>query len=147
MIGARENADLFIRATARDPARLYRVVGLVSDSATRVGRDIGGVPVLGTIDDIREVVARLDRSGERPQRLIISARALDGAVVRSLLDIADELGIPLARLPRLTDFQDDARGRAAADRAGGDRGSARPAADRARPRQHARAGCRTRACW
>jgi O-antigen biosynthesis protein WbqV len=105
VIGARENADLFIRATARDPARVYRVVGLVADNASRVGRDIGGVPVLGTIDAIRDVVARLDRKGDRPQRLIISARSLDGAVVRNLLDIADELGIPLARLPRLTDFQ------------------------------------------
>src|SRR5579885_1798322 len=82
VIGARENADLFIRMTARDPARVYRVVGLVADSPARVGRDIGGVPVLGTIDEIREVVARLDRRGDRPQRLIISARALDGAVVR-----------------------------------------------------------------
>ncbi len=106
VIGARENADLFIRAIARDPGRVYRVVGLVSDTAARVGRDIGGVPVLGTIAGIRDIVARLDRRGDRPQRLIISAATFDGATVRSLLDIADELGIPLARLPRLTDFQE-----------------------------------------
>jgi O-antigen biosynthesis protein WbqV len=105
VIGARDDADLFIRATQRDAARIYRVVGLVSDSEVRVGRDIGGVPVLGTIADVREVVALLARRGEKPQRLIISARSLDGAVVRGLLDVADELGIPLARLPRLTDFQ------------------------------------------
>ena len=105
VIGARDDADLFIRATQRDPARAYRVVGLVSDSEVRVGRDIGGVPVLGTVDDVRAVVDLLTRRGERPQRLIISARSLDGAVVRRLLDIADEIGIPLARLPRLTDFQ------------------------------------------
>jgi FlaA1/EpsC-like NDP-sugar epimerase len=106
VIGARENADLFIRATARDPERVYRVVGVVSDNAARVGRDIGGVPVLGMLDEIRDVVARLDRKGDRPQRLIISASTLDGAVVRKLLDRSDEMGIPLARLPRLTDFQE-----------------------------------------
>jgi FlaA1/EpsC-like NDP-sugar epimerase len=106
VIGARENADLFIRTTLRDPSRLYRVVGLVADTAQRVGRVIGGVPVLGTVDDIRAVIARLDRDGMRPQRLIISADSVDGAVVRRLLDIADELGISLARLPRLTDFKD-----------------------------------------
>jgi FlaA1/EpsC-like NDP-sugar epimerase len=105
LIGARDDADLFIRVTQRDAARIYRVVGLVSDSEVRVGRDIGGVTVLGTIADVREVVAHLARRGERPQRLIISARSLDGALVRGLLDVADELGIPLARLPRLTDFQ------------------------------------------
>ncbi len=105
VIGAREDADLFIRATQRDPARSYRVVGLVSDSEVRVGREIAGVPVLGTIGNVRSVVELLSRRDERPQRLIISARSLDGPVVRRLLDLADELGISLARLPRLTDFQ------------------------------------------
>ena len=106
VIGAREDADLFIRTTQRNSARVYRVVGLISDSAMRVGRDIGGVPVLGTLDDIAEVVARLSRRDDRPQRIIISTRGLDGGAVRRLLEIADELGIPLARLPRLTDFQE-----------------------------------------
>ncbi len=105
LIGAREDADLFIRATARDRQRLYRVVGLVADSIARVGRDIRGIPVLGTFGDIPEVVARLERRGEKPQRLIITGRSLDGATVTRLLDIADQIGIPLARLPRLTDFQ------------------------------------------
>ena len=60
VIGAREDADLFIRTTQRDPARrLSRRRHRSSDSAMRVGRDIGGVPVLGTLDDIAEVVARL----------------------------------------------------------------------------------------
>jgi FlaA1/EpsC-like NDP-sugar epimerase len=106
VIGAREDADLFIRTTQRDPARIYRVVGLISDSAMRVGRDIGGVPVLGTLDDIAAVVERLSRRDDRPQRIVISTRGLDGGAVRQLLDVADELGIPLARLPRLTDFQE-----------------------------------------
>ncbi|HXQ51201.1 MAG TPA: nucleoside-diphosphate sugar epimerase/dehydratase [Stellaceae bacterium] len=106
VIGAREDADLFIRTTQRDPARIYRVVGLIADSAMRVGRDIGGVPVLGTLDEIEEVVANLSRRDDRPQRIVISTRSLDGAEVRRLLDIADALSIPLARLPRLTDFQE-----------------------------------------
>src|SRR5215469_6442258 len=48
LIGAREGADLFIRAMARDPRRTYRIVGILADSAARVGRDIGGIGVLGT---------------------------------------------------------------------------------------------------
>jgi O-antigen biosynthesis protein WbqV len=106
LIGAGEDADLFIRALARDPRRVYRVVGLLTVSAGRVGRDIGGVPILGQVDALADVVARLDRRGERPQRLIISGRSLDGATVQRLLDLSDELGMPLARLPRLTDFRE-----------------------------------------
>ncbi len=105
LIGAREGAAMFIREMASDPDRLYRVVGIVADSSSRVGRQLGGVPVLGTIDDLPQVVATLDGRGERPQRLILSAQTLHGATVRRLLDMADELTIPLARLPRLTEFK------------------------------------------
>jgi FlaA1/EpsC-like NDP-sugar epimerase len=105
LVGARDGAAMFIREMASDPARLYRVVGIVGATSSRVGRDIAGVPVLGTIDELPQVLALLDRRDERPQRLIIAAQSLDGAVVRRLLDLAEELTIPLARLPRLTEFK------------------------------------------
>jgi FlaA1/EpsC-like NDP-sugar epimerase len=105
LIGARDGAAMFIRAMASDAARLYRVVGILSDTDSRVGRALAGVPVLGTIDEIEPVVAALGKRGDRPQRLILCAERLDGAVVRRLLDAADALTIPLARLPRITEFK------------------------------------------
>jgi FlaA1/EpsC-like NDP-sugar epimerase len=105
LIGAGDGAAMFIREMASDPARLYRVVGIIADSSSRVGRDISGVSVLGTIDELPAVVARLDDRDERPQRLIVAAQSLDGATVRRLLDMAETLTIPLARLPRLTEFK------------------------------------------
>jgi FlaA1/EpsC-like NDP-sugar epimerase len=105
LIGARDGAAMFIREMASDPDRLYRVVGILADSLSRVGRQLGGVPVLGTIEDLSRVVADLDGRGERPQRLILCAQTLEGATVRRLLDMADDLTIPLARLPRLTEFK------------------------------------------
>jgi len=105
LIGARDGAAMFIREMASDPARLFRVVGIIADSGSRVGRELAGVPVLGAIDDLPAVVAALGERGERPQRLILSAQSLDGATVRRLLDMAEALTIPLARLPRLTEFK------------------------------------------
>ena len=105
LIGARDSAAMFIREMARDPDRPYRVVGIVGVTLTRVGRELSGIAVLGTIDELPLVVERLTRDGDRPQRLIITAPALEGPQVRQLLDMADALTIPLARLPRLTDFK------------------------------------------
>ena len=105
LIGARDSAAMFIREMARDPDRPYRVVGIVGVTLTRVGRDLSGIPVLGTIDELPRVVERLTGDGDRPQRLIITAPGLEGPQVRRLLDMADALTIPLARLPRLTDFK------------------------------------------
>jgi FlaA1/EpsC-like NDP-sugar epimerase len=105
LISAKDGADTFIREMIRDPRAVYRVVGILADTPSRVGREICRVPVLGTIDSLEAVVERLDRRGKRPQKLIITAQNLSGEQVRRLLDRADALAIPLARLPKLTDFQ------------------------------------------
>jgi FlaA1/EpsC-like NDP-sugar epimerase len=106
LISTKDGADTFIRETVRDRNAVYRVIGMLSDTPSRVGRQIYGVPVLGTIDALETVVAALDRRGRRPQKLVITAQGLGGAEVRRLLDRADALAIPLARLPRLTEFQE-----------------------------------------
>jgi O-antigen biosynthesis protein WbqV len=105
LISAKDGADTFIREMRRDPRAVYRVVGVLSDTPSRVGREIYRVPVLGTIDALEAVVARLDQRGKRPEKLIITAQNLSGEQVRKLLDRADALAIPLARLPKLTDFR------------------------------------------
>ncbi len=105
LISAKDGADTFIREMRRDPRAVYRVVGVLADTPSRVGREIYRVPILGTIDALDTVVEQLDRRGKRPQKLIITAQNLPGDQIRRLLDRADALAIPLARLPRLTDFE------------------------------------------
>ena len=105
LVGAGDAAEVFIREMARGAARApYRVVGVVDDDPGFVGGQIHGVRVFAGSGDIGAVVDKLTRRGERPQRLILSER-LEGERVRALFDVADELGLGLARLPRLTEFQ------------------------------------------
>jgi FlaA1/EpsC-like NDP-sugar epimerase len=104
LVGAGDSSELFIRDAARGESG-YRAAGIVSETATRVGRDIHGVPILGTFDEIPEVIEVLTRRGIRLQRLVVSAERLQGARLRQLLDIAEAQGLSLARLPSLSDFQ------------------------------------------
>ncbi len=106
LIGVSDGAHGFIREMARDPDSPYEVMGLITETSGRLGREVAGVPVLGMVDDLPAVVERLDGRDQRPQRLIIASRDTDGALVRHLLDLADRLAIPLARLPRLTEFKE-----------------------------------------
>ena len=105
LIGVNDSTHAFIREMARERSP-YEVVGLVGVSSRRVGRDVAGVPVLGTLAELPQVIERLERRERRPRRLIIASDGVDGTAVRQLLDVADRLAIPLARLPRLTDFRD-----------------------------------------
>lgn len=105
LVGAGIAAETFIRDMARQRGAAYRVVGLLDDKPSRQGRDIHGIRVLGTVEDLPQIVARLEQRNRRPQRLIITGEQVGGTTVRRLLDEVDRLGLTLARLPRLTDFK------------------------------------------
>jgi len=108
LVGAGDGAELFIRSLARDADTNYQVVGIVSEKTKRVGQHIHGKEVLGTTRELKRVTEKLAQAGDRPQRLVLTKNSLDGALVRELLDEAAELGMTLARLPKLTDFRDGA---------------------------------------
>ncbi|NQV56421.1 MAG: polysaccharide biosynthesis protein [Rhodospirillales bacterium] len=104
LVGDGDNAELFIRDVARGTSN-YRIVGIVSETEGRVGRDIHGVEILGTIDQVPEVIETLSRRGDGPQRIVVSSEHMPGSSVSSLLDTAESLGMSLARLPSLSDFR------------------------------------------
>ena len=110
VIGASDAADAFIREMTRSRLAGYRVVGIVDNKPGRIGRDIRGVRVWGDIASIPAVVERLAGKGRRPQRLILASHKLDSAAVGGLLKTATGLGMTLARLPEMTEFQQDTRG-------------------------------------
>ncbi len=105
LVGAGDGAELFIRALRQTADANYRVVGIVSERPDRVGRQIHGVEVIGTADDVAGAVEKLKATGVLPQRMVLTKDDMDGARVRALLDQANALGMTLARLPRLTDFK------------------------------------------
>jgi O-antigen biosynthesis protein WbqV len=98
LVGAGDEADLFLQSLNRSGSS-YEVVGIVSDTPGRVGRVIRGHEVIGSSDDIRSVVARLEQQGDKPQRLVLTKEDVVGERVRELFTVADELGMSLARAP------------------------------------------------
>jgi len=108
LIGTDVRAELFIRSLAADPHAAYKVVGVVDDAARRVGRNIHGIKILGSIDDLRHIVERLGKQGQRPRRLVLSKmpRDIEPALMGRILDEAQHLGLQPCRLPSLTDFKD-----------------------------------------
>lgn len=110
LYGAGDEADLFLRALARQPTTPYEAVGIVARKDARVGRSIHGVDVLGTEDALADIAARLERRGRKPRRLIITVPDIDGEKLSALVERADALGMTVARVPRATDFREGAGG-------------------------------------
>lgn len=105
LVGAGDGAEMFIEAMDRRRRSEYRVVGIVDDVGRRIGRHIRGVPVIGGLDELPTLMERLQDRGDAPQRLIVTKPDLTGEKLQHLVDQAGQLGIVVARLPRLTEFR------------------------------------------
>ena len=109
LVGAGDAAELFIRANRTDPHSPYRIIGLLDDADGFQGRRIHGVAVLGRLAELPVAAARLAERGIRLQRLILCDPAVvDDGAKRRLFEQAGALDMSVARLPRLTEFQDAA---------------------------------------
>jgi O-antigen biosynthesis protein WbqV len=109
ILGTGDEADLFIRAVNANPQSPFRVVGAVSENEKRVGRSLNGVDILGTVEDLPQIVDRLRERDLPPSRLILTrAQArMNGALITDLLEKGAALGLSLSRLPALTELRDD----------------------------------------
>ncbi len=107
LVGAGNEADIFIRSLAMDSNSAYRVVGIIDDKDSRHGRSLNGVAVLGGLADLSTVCMQLFNTTDQPQKLILTAppHRFGLEATRKLLAQATELGLALASLPALTEFQ------------------------------------------
>lgn len=107
LIGAGDEAESFIREMERSELAGYRVVGVIDHKTSRIGRDIHGIRVLGSLSEVDKVIAELAARNRKPQRLIIASSKIEGATIDDLLSTAEREGLKLASLPRVTDFKSD----------------------------------------
>lgn len=105
LVGATSRAELFLRDLSCTVSAPYRVVAITDDRKELIGRSIHNVRIRGSLE---HTVEKLTKLGLRPQKVIVTDDAMDGDALRLLLEQTDALGIPLARLPRLTEFKSGA---------------------------------------
>ena len=99
LVGADEAADLFLRAVQRARGTPLRITGLLARGSHQPGRRIHGVPILGTLRDVGQVLDRLERQGLRPDGLVVTDPELRGSDLAAIIREADRLSIPVGRVP------------------------------------------------
>jgi len=104
LVGAGDEAELFLRELKRDRDAIYTVVGIVDEKGSRVGRDIHGVSVIGGLDRLEEFITG-DALAATPEKLIITKDRLDGMLVRSVMEVATANGLTVSRLPKLSELK------------------------------------------
>ncbi|MDD2324447.1 MAG: nucleoside-diphosphate sugar epimerase/dehydratase [Alphaproteobacteria bacterium] len=111
LVGAGDEADLFIRAVASNPQAPFRIVGIIGENDKRVGRNVHSIKVLGTVAELADIIEKLREKNMAPSRLVItrSTTRMNAAMMATLLDQCTTLGLKLSRLPALTELQNDVR--------------------------------------
>ncbi len=104
LIGAGDRAELFLRDTRSGVSSQYVVVGIVDNKTSRIGNSIHNITIDHT-ETLPQLVERLAERGLKPQKAILTYDTLEGREVRHLFGITEKLGIPLARMPRLSEFK------------------------------------------
>ena len=82
-----------IRTSSRVP---FELVGFVDDDMGKIGSVIQGVPVFGPMENIPEIVGDY-----RVQEMIIAMPTVSGEIIREIVALCDQAGVPSKTVPGL----------------------------------------------
>ena len=102
ILGRAADAEVLLRAIESGAVSKVRPVGILSPSTADRAQTVRGIPVVGGLDDLEQVVRDAEARGTRVARLIFSASALVPEVApEAVLMRARRLGLQTNRLPTL----------------------------------------------
>ena len=94
--GAGAAGEMVVRETRANPQLGLTPVGFIDDDRTKLGLRLANLPVLGGLDDLREIALR-----ERADELIIAMPRAPGTTVRKVVRAAYEAGLKTRTVPGL----------------------------------------------
>lgn len=99
IIGAGNAGEMILREMQKDQTRRFKPVAFVDDDRSKIGREILGIRVVGTADDIPALVKELEI-----KFIIIAIPSAGSKIVRRIVKYCEELNIPFQILPGLNDI-------------------------------------------
>lgn len=99
VVGAGRAGEMLVRDLIRQPDRKYSPVAFVDDNASKLGKEIHGVRVVGSPDDIACLVRDLSIDV-----ILIALPSATGAEVRRIIERCEESGKPFRITPRIEDL-------------------------------------------
>jgi O-antigen biosynthesis protein WbqV len=109
LLGRGSDVEVVLRAIETGTVKKMRPKGILSYRSDDLGQSIRGVPVLGSFNDIEQVIQDFQERGEAIRRLVATPGALaPEANPDMLLARARRLGLPLVRVTSLGEGMRDA---------------------------------------
>lgn len=101
IIGAGDAGEKMLREIFDNTHLSYNVVGFLDDDSRKVGRSIHGVPILGTIDELPDVMQK-----EAIQEIFIAIPSARGTEMRRIVGICEKASVPYKTLPGIGEIME-----------------------------------------
>jgi O-antigen biosynthesis protein WbqV len=108
LVGATDNADLFLKLTRERGDVPFDIVAILDERGRRTGRFIHGIPVVGSLEKFPQIMAHFTAQGRRPEALILTRTREDyekHASLEQLIETASHHRLELLRLPNLREMK------------------------------------------
>jgi O-antigen biosynthesis protein WbqV len=110
LIGRAADVEVFLRGIESGAVKRLWPVGILSPAMSDRGQTIRGIPVLGGIDDLPNVVADFAARDKPIERVVMTPSAFEPeAQPEAVLMRARKLGLAVSRLPSLEESRDTPR--------------------------------------
>lgn len=101
LIGSDDAAGKVLREINENSQLPYQAVGLVDDDPAKIGYKLHGVPVIGLVDDLNELVLRTGA-----QEILIAKVAADRQRMRRFVTLCQNAQLPFKVLPNMGELID-----------------------------------------
>jgi len=99
VVGAGAAGEMLIRDLLRDSSHAYTPVAIVDDDRKKLGKDIHGVTVAGSTDEIQDIVDKYE-----VDTIIIAVPSASSSIMRRIVEQCELTNIKLRTLPRMEDL-------------------------------------------
>jgi FlaA1/EpsC-like NDP-sugar epimerase len=99
LIGAGDAAEMIVRDMRNNPFYNIEPIGFVDDDRSKVGRMIHNVPVLGTRNNLPEIIERYS-----PDEILVAICRAEPQLLRSIVRNLESYRLPIRTLPNLRDL-------------------------------------------
>ncbi|WP_353572855.1 nucleoside-diphosphate sugar epimerase/dehydratase [Candidatus Albibeggiatoa sp. nov. BB20] len=96
ILGAGTSGDMLVRDMVRTPQYGYIPIGFLDDQTKLLGGKLHGIPVLGSIEDVQDIVAELDIDV-----IIIAIPSATDEQMQRVVELCEQSKVPFRTLPKL----------------------------------------------
>ncbi len=101
IVGAGDSGEMVVREMKNSHESAYEPVGFIDDDEQKKGLTIHGVPIMGNIDGLPEIIRK-----SRVDEILISVSTDAQEVIRRVYEKCKPFNTPIKKLPAITDLLD-----------------------------------------